>query len=1261
MIKKYFVLIISLSILSAAILAFVFTFIETEYFKDILKGIVVSRISSGLGCEAEIESLEGNLLTGIRLKKIWVSDKGNRLFFADELTVSYFAPVFLERRISILKLELSRPVIFLSEDADGAWNYEKVFARLTASKQKSKGPLVMPHVGIHRIVIKNGDVLIDRGSVGKSASVTGINLTASLGIAPHNDRFTIRVVMKNMQAVSSRPKLEVTGLKGELWTDGVDASVKNMELKTAGSKLLLSGKINNLKNPVFDLKLDCPGISMKELAEFFPPLQNGKSFSTVIAVSGGLNSLQVIQTLRYEHMRIRNEVVADLGLTSVSMKSEISGFEPGEVLPLLGLGNKVSYPEGKMDLTFRADARGNSPDILASHMEAVVNNSTFSKINIYNARLSADLDKMRISLKGSFGSSLGNADLSLDGAVGGLLKNSEELRADIKLSLSKLDLSVPLNDARFNSDLNLDSQIGVEKEPGRELKECMAHCSVRIKPSTIAGAKLDKSVLRIAFHKKELSIISAALSSDKLGLTAAGTINFSKDPALDLTYAAKKIDLEFISRFLPGVTMGGELDLSGTVAGPLSAPAVTAVCSAENVSYGAVTADQMKLNLGLTKITWPIEGKTGVVIDRLNAGRQSFEKIRLTTLSGAGATRVMLDVDKDKTKKLKIDAAISVSTQNIVNAVVNEFSISMATTTWANSGPIVFEASKNYVRLKSFGMESRGQEISASGPIGRVDNNDFKVNISSLDLSEWTDIAGYGRVFSGKLSASMDIEGNYLSPRMRTDLYVSSLRAGGVMFDAARVALDYREKRLDISADISNRDGPFVVFSADVPIDLSFVPVQNRFLQKGMSATLKSTGIGLGIIPELTNEVRYSTGTLSADLSIRGTPDSPDISGAVSISGGAMSIVSTGMEYRDINGHAVISGSAINIDRFYVKGGDGSAQMSGKIVLKEMQPYETDLNLVCRNFSLMKTKAFSGVIDSDLVFKGPEGDNSLTGKASLLRSAINVAPPGREQVGEIEFVEENAAGAVKEEGPPVKKNLPLFEGAVVDIKLAIPGKTWVTAQGVSAEVEGELEVKKKRNGDMLVSGEIRTVRGTYTINGRVLTITEATIKLAGDNIDNASINAKASGKVSNVSIDVSVTGTVGKPVVAFTSDPVMDTSDIISYLVFGTSSNKLSQSQGESIKGASFDVLAGFTEQGVRELLGKVYSFDVISLQPSQGMAGVGKYVTDKLFVKYDWHSTQDEAPQTTLDYRFNKYLDIVTQIGDPTTSGTNLFIKFTY
>ena len=398
-----------------------------------------------------------------------------------------------------------------------------------------------------------------------------------------------------------------------------------------------------------------------------------------------------------------------------------------------------------------------------------------------------------------------------------------------------------------------------------------------------------------------------------------------------------------------------------------------------------------------------------------------------------------------------------------------------------------------------------------------------------------------------------------------------------------------------------------------------------------------------------------ASGSFNAALELKKNPPKSQFGGNIDISGGSFTLNATGTEYRNLKAAIVLDDREIAVRQLALESGNGNAELTGKITRDGFSITDADLALKCRDFKVMNTHIFTGTIDADLKIMGL----NASGQVKLIEAVINIPTRSRTDLSEIEFVHSGPGGAVIVSTRAAAS--PLFKRLMGDITLSVPGNTWVYAQNLSAEAKADLNITKKRNGPLSYIGKIDILRGVYKINERPLSIVEGKLLPRGSDIMASLIRAKASCSVGGVSIDVILGGTLGNPIISFQSEPPLERSEIISYLVFGAPYGNLSRSQSSALKDSSFDLVAGFAQKYIKDIVGRVVPIDELNLQPSKGSWGVGKNITDKLFAKYEWRSGQDESPQTVLNYTLDRHFSLNSQLGDPKTSGIDLFWKMGY
>jgi len=256
-----------------------------------------------------------------------------------------------------------------------------------------------------------------------------------------------------------------------------------------------------------------------------------------------------------------------------------------------------------------------------------------------------------------------------------------------------------------------------------------------------------------------------------------------------------------------------------------------------------------------------------------------------------------------------------------------------------------------------------------------------------------------------------------------------------------------------------------------------------------------------------------------------------------------------------------------------------------------------------------------------------------------------------------------------------------IEYIAMDINVDIPDNSWIKGSGANIEVEGKLNVKKNYGEMYVVSGSIDVVRGEYHFMGKLFNIEGGTVSFRGKEVVNPFLDVRALYEVSSVQVYINITGTAEKPKIQLTSDPPLDENEIVSYLVFGTSTDNLSSDDRLAFQERAGQVLGTMAVGELREMLGEEFAIDVITIKG--GEAGfrdthveVGKYITKDLYVGYERFSYERfyyeryffspglpsstvTANRAVIEYRLFDFLTVESEIGEE--SGADLFFNFDY
>lgn len=433
-------------------------------------------------------------------------------------------------------------------------------------------------------------------------------------------------------------------------------------------------------------------------------------------------------------------------------------------------------------------------------------------------------------------------------------------------------------------------------------------------------------------------------------------------------------------------------------------------------------------------------------------------------------------------------------------------------------------------------------------------------------------------------------------------------------------------------------------------------------LKDKMDIVVKAESVELAGFNELTLPEVKLEGRLNAGIKMGGAPDNPSINGSMDISGGGVSLPQIGIEYRNIRCGLLFRDKEITVSYFDCRSGNDSLNLSGEIITEDLGLQSADLSLDCSNFPFAYPDIFSARADCLLKLKGSGNNNLLTGDIAILKSDINIPSSVKTGPREIEIVENGATRKIS--GIEIKQKAGVVNSLGMDVNVSIPGNSWVrwNEVGLDADVKGALNVKKNRGKPFAISGEIYTTRGSFKYLGQNLTIDEGSLIFTGGKLDESQLDIRSSKHYADFIVNISVSGTLNSPRINLSSDPEADRSDIISYLMFGKAPDKLNDTEASKVSKISLNVLGTIASRGIRNILGNQLAPEIIEIQPvSGGTIGVGKYITNKLFVKYEWTLNYEENYQTIIDYQLNRYFNLHSQTGNTRTSGIDIFWNYSY
>ncbi len=225
----------------------------------------------------------------------------------------------------------------------------------------------------------------------------------------------------------------------------------------------------------------------------------------------------------------------------------------------------------------------------------------------------------------------------------------------------------------------------------------------------------------------------------------------------------------------------------------------------------------------------------------------------------------------------------------------------------------------------------------------------------------------------------------------------------------------------------------------------------------------------------------------------------------------------------------------------------------------------------------------------------------------------------------------------------------------VDVIIDLPSGLAVRGRGLDVEVAGRLQVTQK-GGEPVVAGELRAVRGTYTLVGRTLGLDRGTVRFQGNESLDPALDIQLSTVVSSTKILVVVGGTTQKPELTLHSEPEMEQTDIIALLSLGKTFDQLSDEESNILRERAAAIVFSMGAAALQENVAGDLGIDVLQYRSNSAAPGgssasdanvgslaFGKYLSPKLLLSYAYSLDRATDDVLSLEYFLSGRLTIET------------------
>jgi translocation and assembly module TamB len=667
-----------------------------------------------------------------------------------------------------------------------------------------------------------------------------------------------------------------------------------------------------------------------------------------------------------------------------------------------------------------------------------------------------------------------------------------------------------------------------------------------------------------------------------------------------------------LADFIPQA--GGRLDANGRVTGTRQRPHVNALISARSLAWHDDRASTFDAAVDID-LSDNEESRITLQADGLQARRQKIDHVEFTAQGRLTGHRLRASVRRADAHA-NLEAEGGLQGQAWRGSLLDSEAGNTRLGTWRQKEPAALEIARDTFTLASLCLEQASRHVCVDGAGSRAHGGHFSAQLDGVPLAAvdpWIgdDVRLEGRA-TGEAHATVAADGG-LAGDLTLDVASGALRLASAGAAAMAIGFDSMTLRAHAAADRLQSSAALTLTGAgsvNAGLDVPFAPFKtNPAGDRGLRGTLRAELSDLGILTAFTPQLLQPGGKLQLQAELGGSLDTPEVRGEAQLEQGHAGIAGLGITLQDmhLSAHS-IDGRRIGIEG-EARSGPGTLKVDGHVDVGAGLPWQADLQLRGQDFEAIHLPEYLLIGSPDLRLQAQPGAVALDGTVQVSRARIAPRTLRLSARGSPDVV---VLGA----GPEVRATRTAI---TADVRVVLGKQVRVATYNVTAMVEGDVTLRDRPGQSTTASGELNVTRGTYRAYGKDLDIERGRLTFTGGAVDDPEVDLRAVRHVENVTAGIQVSGRLQNPEVVLISEPALNETDILSYIVFGTPAQRSTGAENSWLAEAVSGLTLAGGEQLARGVGGAVGIEDVKIANDATGGTSLmlGSYLSPRLYVSY--------------------------------------------
>ncbi|MGH6882599.1 MAG: translocation/assembly module TamB domain-containing protein, partial [Hypericibacter sp.] len=486
-------------------------------------------------------------------------------------------------------------------------------------------------------------------------------------------------------------------------------------------------------------------------------------------------------------------------------------------------------------------------------------------------------------------------------------------------------------------------------------------------------------------------------------------------------------------------------------------------------------------------------------------------------------------------------------------------------------------------RLLGLDLDLAGGRIGGDATLGK---NRIMLKLTGQKLP--LEVAGHflARPLTGTLDVDADLEGSLAAPGGKVTIAGNAIKITDA--DASSIPpLDFdlslvpSAGQVAIDGQASMPSAKLLTVTGHLPLDLAAAsPADMIPAHQPMMLKLDGDGELQGLVELLALGEDRLTGHYTVALTVAGTRAAPEAGGQVSLSNGHYLNQAYGTELRDINATLEGDQTHLTLTQFSAKDGlGGSLSAGGTIDLAALPAPLLDLKATLSNLRAANTDTARVTANGDVSLGGSVAAPLLTANITVPRGEFRIPdklPPSVQTLDVIVIDSRDPHATAQKLADARRRAAEPKPGlrVALDVTVSIPGQSFLRGHGLESEWRGRIKVNGDSNAPVM-GGRLQTVRGTMDFLGKSFVIRRGVITFPTGRVTEPRLDVQAEYSANDIVAQVALTGSPTAPNLVLSSRPTLPQDEILSRVLFGEETSRITPAQGAQLALAANNLANG--------------------------------------------------------------------------------------